>query len=114
MCLPLTSRTGNGRGSRSTVSATVASQGPAALTSTRAVATARGPRALGTRVRPAARVDHQRPFGGALGPHAAGAGADGGAVRRGVERVRHDQAGIVDRAVGILEAVGEMPLERRA
>ena len=89
---------------RSTVSATMPTQGPAALTSTRAVTTSRRPCAL--------RISRQIIL--ALGAGDARAGADRGAALGGVERVEHDQPGIVHPAVGIFEAGAEFPHQRLA
>ncbi len=46
--------------------------------------------------------------------HALGAGEDGGAPFAGVQRIEHHEAGIVDPAVGIDEALAVVALERRA
>ena len=70
--------------------------------------------ARGRHLAAAAAVEHQFPFVAPLHPRAAGAGADDGATLGGIERVEHDQPGIVDPAVGIFEAVAERPLERLA
>ena len=70
--------------------------------------------ARGGDVAAAAAVEHQLPFVAPLDPHAAGAGADDGAMLGGIERVEHHQPGIVHPAVGIFEAVAEQPLERLA
>ena len=60
----------------------------------------------------AAAVEHQFPFVAPLDPHAAGAGADGGAALGGIERVQHDQPAVIDPAIGIFEGVAERALER--
>ena len=104
MWLPLTSRTRGGPSLRRMVSVTCPTQGPAALTRTRAVTLSRRPRAF--------RISRQTSL--ALGANASGAGADHGAALGGVERVQHDEPRIVNPAIGILEAVLVAALERLA
>ena len=103
MWLPLTSRTRAGPSTRITVSATDPTQGPAALTSARAVTTSRLP----------LRIQDQPPDFAALGAHAFGAGADRGAALGGIERIQHDEARIVDPAIRIekAELVGALRAE---
>ena len=62
----------------------------------------------------AAHIEHQLPVLPPLDADAAGAGADGGAALGGIERVEHDQAGVVDQAIGEFEAGAEEALERLA
>ena len=62
----------------------------------------------------AARVEHQFPFVPPLHPRAAGAGPNDGAMLGGIERIEHDQPGIIDPAIGIFEAVAERAFQRLA
>ena len=49
---------------------------------------------------------------GAFAPHAARPGADDGAALGRVERVEDDEPGVVDPAIGILEAESVAALQR--
>ena len=55
----------------------------------------------------AAGIEHQPPYIGAVGAHAAGAGADHRAALGGIDRVEHDEARVVGKAIGIFEGVME-------
>ena len=93
--LPLTSRTWRGVGKPQHDLEHLATHGPAALTSARAVAVL----AL------TARIEHEPPATiPARRARAARARADHRAALGGIERVEHDQPRVVDPAVGIFEA----------
>src|SRR5262249_59372507 len=68
--------------------------------------------ARGRDAAPAMVAEHELPFFAPLGTGAAGAGPDDGATFGGVNRVEHDQPGIVDRTIGVFEPVTEFALER--
>ena len=68
----------------------------------------------GRNVFASARLEHQPPDLAALGAQAARARADQRAALGGIERIEHDQAGIVGLAIGIFETVAIACLQRRA
>src|SRR5580692_1781668 len=100
MWLPLSNRKRRNGTCCSTVSATVSTQAPAALTSTRAVTTSRTPRELRIRRH--------------ISPRSARSGTDDRPALGGVDRADYDKPRIVGKAIRIFVAVMEAALERQA
>src|SRR5207244_9581433 len=70
-------------------------------------------RASSDNLAPAPRIEHELPVAAlAVGPDQPGASADGRAAFGRIDRVEYDEAGIIDPAVRIDEALAERPLER--
>ena len=104
MWLPLSSRKRCFGAIRSAVSANKSLQAPAALTRI----------ARRHHVALAAGIEHEPPYIGALGAHAAGAGADHRAALGGIDRIEHDEARVIGKAIGIFEGMMEARFERLA
>ncbi len=62
----------------------------------------------------AAGIEHQSPDVAAIGAHAAGAGADHGAMLGGIDGIEHHQARVVGETIGIFEGMMEPGLQRQA